>query len=124
MQASLLQCVGSGCRAAGQKRASLNPDQNNHHSTCCKVEELQICLILHPKPLAVVLGQCSVRNSLKGMSLSSCALASAQPGAVPLPSQRNTCCKGNENERGKWSKRHGIVYLAKGIEPITCQNFK
>lgn len=97
MRASLLQPVGSGCQAAGQERASLNPYQSNRHSTCCEAEEVQIPLFFfHPKPLAAVSGQRGARNPLKGLSLSSCALACA-----PLPSQRSLCCKENENEGGK-----------------------
>lgn len=69
-------CVCSGCQS--QKRAFRNPYRNNHHSICCRAEEVQIPLILHPKPLAEVWGQCNARNSLKRTSLSSCALASAQ----------------------------------------------
>lgn len=69
-------CVCSGCQS--QKRASRNPYRNNHHSVCCRAEEVQIPLSLHPEPLAEVWGRCNARNSQKRMSLSSCALASAQ----------------------------------------------
>ena len=51
MRTSLQQCVGSGCQAVGQRRAPINPDQNNHHGTCCKAEEVHMSLIFHPKHL-------------------------------------------------------------------------
>lgn len=66
-----------------------------------KLKRFKSPCFFHPKPLAAVSGQRRARNPPKGTSLSSCALACAQAGTAPLPSQRNMCCKGNENEGGK-----------------------
>lgn len=90
-----------------QKRASLNPYWYNHPSTCWKAEEVQNPLILHPKPLAAVLDQCSVRNSLKGMSPSSWVLASTQSGTASLPSQGRVL-----REEWEWERKAVQKWMA------------
>lgn len=92
----LLQCVGSGCQAVGQKRVSLNPCQNSHHSVCCKAEEVQTPLILHPKPTCCGFGPMQWEKLSEGDEPQ--LLCPCQFPARHFPSQRNTCCNENENE--------------------------
>lgn len=64
MQASFFQC----CHTASQKRASLNPCQNNHHGTYLQSWRGSKPLDFALQTTCTVFGHCSVRNSHRMVS--------------------------------------------------------